>query len=62
MRPTCTHARPDPRVVSFDRPYGYGNGAGTYLSLVYPLTRLAEEEGLDVTYWTDLTLATGPHH
>lgn len=47
------------RVVSFDRPYGYGNGAGTYLSLVYPLTRLAEEEGLDVTYWTDITLATG---
>ena len=47
------------RVVSFDRPYGYGDGAGTYLSLVYPLTRLAEEEGLDVTYWTDITLATG---
>jgi hypothetical protein len=46
------------RVVSFDRPYGYGDGAGTYLSLVYPLTRLAEEEGLDVTYWTDITLAT----
>jgi hypothetical protein len=47
------------RVVSFDRPYGYGNGAGTYLSLVYPLTRLAEQEGLDVTYWTDITLAAG---
>ena len=47
------------RVVSFDRPYGYGHGAGTYLTLVYPLTRLAEEEGLDVTYWTDITLATG---
>lgn len=46
------------RVVSFDRPYGYGNGAGTYLTLVYPLTRLAEEDGLDVTYWTDITLAT----
>jgi hypothetical protein len=46
------------RVVSFDRPYGYGNGAGTYLTLVYPLTRLAEEEGLNVTYWTDITLAT----
>ncbi len=47
------------RVVSFDRPYGYGNGAGTYLTLVYPLTRLAEQEGLDVRYWTDITLATG---
>jgi hypothetical protein len=47
-------------VVSFDRPYAnsYGAGAGTYLSLVYPLTRLAEEHGLDVTYWTDITLAT----
>ncbi len=45
------------RVVSFDRPYAYGNGAASYLSLVYPLTRFAEQHGLDVTYWTDLTLA-----
>jgi len=45
------------RVVSFDRPYAIGDGAGSYLSLVYPLTRLAEENGLDVTYWTDITLA-----
>lgn len=47
------------RVVSFDRPYSYGQGAGIYLSEVYPLTRLAEEHGLDVTYWTDITLAAG---
>ncbi|MHB1710088.1 MAG: N,N-dimethylformamidase beta subunit family domain-containing protein [Acidimicrobiales bacterium] len=48
------------RVVSFDRPYSnsYGNGAASYLSLVYPLTRFAEKHGLDVTYWTDITLAT----
>jgi hypothetical protein len=46
------------RVVSFDRPYGVGNGAGSYLSLMYPLTRFAEEHGLDVTYWTDITLST----
>jgi hypothetical protein len=46
-------------VVSFDRPYQYGQGAGIYLSEVYPLTRLAEEDGLDMTYWTDITLATG---
>lgn len=48
------------RVVSFDRPYAnsYGNGAASYLSLVYPLTRFAEKHGLDVTYWTDITLAT----
>ncbi|HLH99272.1 MAG TPA: N,N-dimethylformamidase beta subunit family domain-containing protein, partial [Acidimicrobiales bacterium] len=47
-------------VVSFDRPYApsFGDGAGTYFSLVYPLTRFAEERGLDVTYWTDITLAT----
>ncbi|MHB8288912.1 MAG: N,N-dimethylformamidase beta subunit family domain-containing protein [Acidimicrobiales bacterium] len=48
------------RVVSFDRPYAnsFGNGAGTYLGEMYPLTRLAEKHGLDVTYWTDITLAT----
>jgi len=45
------------RIVSFDRPYGYGNGAASYLSLVYPLTRFAEKHGLNVTYWTDITLA-----
>lgn len=44
------------RVVSFDRPYR-GQGDGGYLGLTYPLTRLAEQHGLDVTYWTDLTLA-----
>lgn len=48
------------RVVSFDRPYAnsFGSGAGTYLGEMYPLTRLAEKHGLDVTYWTDITLAT----
>ena len=48
------------RVVSFDRPFASGNGAGGYLSLMYPLTRLMEEHGLDVTYWTDITLAEHP--
>jgi hypothetical protein len=46
------------RVVSFDRPDATGNGAGSYLSLMYPLTRFAEEAGLDVAYWTDITLST----
>jgi hypothetical protein len=46
------------RVVSFDRPYAEGNGAASYLSLVYPLTRFVEQHGLDVAYWTDVTLAT----
>jgi hypothetical protein len=45
-------------VVSFDRPYANGSGAGSYLSLIYPLTRFAEQAGLDVTYWTDITLST----
>ncbi|MGH9055584.1 MAG: N,N-dimethylformamidase beta subunit family domain-containing protein [Acidimicrobiales bacterium] len=45
------------RVVSFDRPYAAGDGAASYLSLLYPLTRFAEQHSLDVTYWTDITLA-----
>lgn len=46
------------RIVSFDRPYGYGEGAADFLSNEYPLIYFAEEHGLDVTYWTDITLAT----
>ena len=46
------------RVVSFDRPFATGNGSGSYLGLLYPLTRFMEQHGLDVTYWTDVTLAT----
>jgi hypothetical protein len=46
------------KVVSFDRPYLEGNGAASYLQLVYPLTRFVEENGLDITYWTDIVLAT----
>jgi hypothetical protein len=46
------------RVVSFDRPYAEGDGASSYLSEIYPLTRLAEMKGLDVTYWTDIILST----
>jgi hypothetical protein len=47
------------RVVSFDRPYAtsYGNGAASFLGNEYPLIYYAEEHGLDVTYWTDITLA-----
>ncbi|ACU53560.1 conserved hypothetical protein [Acidimicrobium ferrooxidans DSM 10331] len=46
------------RVVSFDRPYGYGNGAATFITNELPLIELMERHGLDVTYWTDITLAT----
>jgi len=47
------------RVLSFDRPYAnsYGNGAASFLGNEYPLIRFMEQHGLDVTYWTDVTLA-----
>lgn len=47
------------RVVSFDRPY-YGNGAGEFLGNEYPLVRLVESLGLDVSYWTDIDLHRHP--
>ena len=54
--PICSRAR----VVSFDRPYGYGQGAADFLSEEYPLVRFAEEHGLDVAYVTDLTIEQHP--
>jgi hypothetical protein len=54
--PLCTRAR----VVSFDRPYGYGQGAGDFLGSEYPLVRLVEQAGLDVTYATDLNVEGDP--
>jgi hypothetical protein len=60
--PLCSRAR----VVSFDRPYGYGEGAGDFLGSEYPFIRFVEEHGLDVTYVTDVTLDQHPsvllHH
>jgi hypothetical protein len=47
------------RVVSFDRPY-YGNGAGEFLGNEYPLVRLVERLGLEVTYWTNIDLHRYP--
>ncbi len=55
--PVCNRAR----VVSFDRPYASGNGSSDFLTNEYPLIRLMEKEGLDVTYITDITLATYPN-
>ncbi len=54
--PPCTRAR----VVSFDRPYDYGDGAGDFLGSEYPLVRFVEQEGLDVTYVTDVTVEQHP--
>ncbi|HEY1573029.1 MAG TPA: N,N-dimethylformamidase beta subunit family domain-containing protein [Pseudonocardiaceae bacterium] len=55
--PLCTRAR----VVSFDRPYGDGHGAGDFLSMEAPLVRLLERDGLDVTYVDDLTVQDHPN-
>ena len=55
--PVCNRAR----VVSFDRPYDTGYGSSDFLTNEYPLVELMEKEGLDVTYITDVTLATYPN-
>ena len=54
--PICTRAR----VVSFDRPYGYGQGAADFLGNEYPLIRFMEQNGLDVTYATSADFETNP--
>ena len=54
--PICSRAR----VGSFDRPYGYGQGAADFLGNEYPLVRFAEQHGLDVTYTTDVTVDEHP--
>jgi hypothetical protein len=60
--PPCNRAR----VVSFDRPYDTGDGSSDFLTNEYPLIRLMEKEGLDVTYISDVTLSQYPtlllHH
>ncbi len=54
--PICSRAR----VLSFDRPYATGQGAGDFLGNEYPLVRFAEQHGLDVSYATDMTLEQHP--
>jgi hypothetical protein len=60
--PPCNRAR----VVSFDRPYNSGYGSSDFLTNEYPLVRLVEKEGLNVTYISDVTLSQHPtlllHH
>lgn len=50
------------RIVSYDRPYaaGFGHGSGDFLGEEYPLVRFMEQQGLDVTYGTDITTGTDP--
>jgi hypothetical protein len=54
--PVCNRAR----VVSFDRPYDYGQGAGDFLGNEYPLIRFVEQRGLDVTYATSADFERDP--
>jgi len=54
--PICNRAR----IVSYDRPYAAENGSGNFLGLEYPLVKWAEQQGLDVTYATDLTVQEHP--
>jgi hypothetical protein len=54
--PICSRAR----VVSFDRPYAYGQGAGDFLGNDYPFVRFAEQHGLDVSYATDVAVEQHP--
>lgn len=54
--PPCNRARVD----SFDRPYDYGDGTADFLGDEYPLVRLAEEQGLDVTYETSADFEQDP--
>ena len=60
--PLCSRAR----IVSYDRPYAYGQGAGDFLGSEYPFVRFIEQHGLDVAYVTDVTVEEHPgvllHH
>ena len=54
--PLCSRAR----IVSYDRPYAYGEGAGDFLGSEYPFIRFIEQHGLDVAYVTDVTVEQHP--
>lgn len=54
--PVCNRAR----VVSFDRPYGYGDGAADFLGNEYPLISFLEQHGVDVTYATSADIENNP--
>ncbi|HEY0803608.1 MAG TPA: N,N-dimethylformamidase beta subunit family domain-containing protein, partial [Pseudonocardiaceae bacterium] len=56
LYPPCARAR----VVSYDRPYGYGAGAADFLTTEAPMVRYVEQHGLDVTYVNDLTVQQNP--
>ncbi|MGF7233888.1 MAG: N,N-dimethylformamidase beta subunit family domain-containing protein [Frankia sp.] len=49
------------RIVSFDRPYDYGDGAADFTGNEAPLVTLAERMKLPVGYATDIDLHTDPN-
>ncbi|TCJ33018.1 N,N-dimethylformamidase beta subunit family domain-containing protein [Parafrankia sp. BMG5.11] len=49
------------KVVSFDRPYDFGDGAADFTGNEQPLVMLAERLGLPVRYATDIDLHADPH-
>jgi hypothetical protein len=53
--PPCNRAR----VVSFDRPYD-GDGVNDFLVSEYPMVEFMEQEGLDVSYCTDICISEHP--
>jgi hypothetical protein len=48
------------KVVSFDRPYGYGVGAADYFGLEFPLVQWLERNNYDVGYATDIDTHEDP--
>ncbi|HET9690231.1 MAG TPA: N,N-dimethylformamidase beta subunit family domain-containing protein [Acidimicrobiales bacterium] len=48
------------RIVSFDRPYALGDGAGDFVGLELPFVALAEQRGLDLSYTTDVDVDLRP--
>jgi hypothetical protein len=48
------------RIVSFDRPYDDGAGAGQFFAWEIHMVRFLEREGYDVTYTTNLDLDAQP--
>jgi hypothetical protein len=48
------------RIVSFDRPYDFGQGAADFVGNERPMVELAERLGLPLAYATSLDLAADP--
>jgi hypothetical protein len=57
---SCQNGGSRAKVVSFDRPYGWGEGAADYIGNEFPVLRRMEEWGLDVTYATDVDVHRNP--